>query len=199
MEKSNLVLPESKAELTQIIISNAKVIERLEEEVRLLRQLLFAPKSEKLLFSKYLQLALFDMPENPPEEDEEPADTVTIPEHIRTKKKGRKKLPDSLPRLDRIHDIPEEDKICGCGCKLSKIGEDVTEKLDIEPAKIRVIRHIRPKYSCRSCEGVEDDTSVKIAPAPPQIIPKGLPTAGLLTHVLVAKFCDALPFYRQEK
>ncbi|HBS26624.1 MAG TPA: IS66 family transposase [Gammaproteobacteria bacterium] len=199
MEKSNLVLPESKAELTQIIISNAKVIERLEEEVRLLRQLLFAPKSEKLLSNKYLQLALFDMPENPPEEDEEPADTVTIPEHIRTKKKGRKKLPDSLPRLDRIHDIPEEDKICGCGCKLSKIGEDVTEKLDIEPAKIRVIRHIRPKYSCRSCEGVEDDTSVKIAPAPPQIIPKGLPTAGLLTHVLVAKFCDALPFYRQEK
>ncbi|MDX2495402.1 MAG: IS66 family transposase [Desulfuromusa sp.] len=198
MENSQLDLPESKGELTQIIISNVQEIERLEEEVRLLRQLLFAPKSEKLPVGKFPQLSLFDMPENLPEVDDT-TDTIVVPEHTRTKKKGRKKLPDNLPRFDRVHDIPEEDKICGCGCELSKIGEDVSEKLDIEPAKIRVIRHIRPKYACKNCEGLEDDTSVKIAPVPPQIIPKGLPTAGLLAHILVAKFCDALPFYRQEK
>lgn len=199
MKNSQLDLPESKGELTQIIISNTKEIERLEEEVRLLRQLLYAPKSEKLPVGNSTQLSLFDMPENPPEDADDSTDKIIVPEHIRTKKKGRKKLPDNLPRIDRIHDIPEEDKICGCGCELTTIGKDVSEKLDIEPAKIRVIRHIRLKYACRNCEGLEDNTSVKIAPVPAQIIPKGLPTAGLLAYILTAKFCDALPFYRQEK
>ncbi len=199
MKDGQLDLPESKGELNKIIISNVKEIERLEEEVRLLRQLLFAPKSEKLPVGKSFQLSLFDMPENLPEEAGDTTDKIIVPEHIRSKKKGRKKLPDTLPRFDRVHDISEEDKICGCGCELSRIGEDVSEKLDIVPAKIQVIRHIRPKYACKNCEGLEDDTPVKIAPVPPQIIPKGLPTAGLLAHILVAKFCDALPFYRQEK
>jgi transposase len=198
MENSQLNLPESKVELTEIILSNTKEIERLNEEVRLLRQLLFAPKSEKLPVGKYPQLSLFDMPENPPEEvDEE--EKIIVPAHTRTKKRGRKALPDNLPRIDRVHDIPEEDKVCGCGCELSKIGEDVSEKLDIVPAKIRVIRHIRPKYACKNCEGLENNKSVKIAPAPAQIIPKGLPTAGLLAYILTGKFCDSLPFYRQEK
>ncbi len=199
MKDSQLDLPESKGELTQIIHSNVKEIERLEEEVRLLRQLLYAPKSEKLPVGKLTQLSLFDMPENPPENEDDSTDKIIVPEHTRTKKKGRKKLPDNLPRIDRIHDIPAEDKVCSCGCELTTIGKDVSEKLDIEPAKIRVIRHIRLKYACKNCEGLEDNTPVKIAPVPAQIIPKGLPTAGLLACILVAKFCDALPFYRQEK
>ncbi len=124
---------------------------------------------------------------------------IVVPEHTR-KKKGRKLLPDNLARVERVHDISEADKTCACGCELSRIGEDVSEKLDIVPAKIRVIRHIRPKYACKGCEGVEGDgNTVKIAPPPAQIIPKGLATAGLLAYILVAKFCDALPFYRQEK
>ncbi len=65
---------------------------------------------------------------------------------------------------------------------------------------MQVIRHIRPKYACKGCEGVEDNgKTVKIAPPPAQIIPKGIATAGLLAHILIGKFCDALPFYRQEK
>ena len=132
MKNSQLDLPESKGELTQIIFSNVQEIERLEEEVRLLRQLLFAPKSEKLPVGKFPQLSLFDMPENLPEVDDT-TDTIVVPEHTRTKKKGRKKLPDNLPRFDRVHDIPEEDKICGCGCELSKIGEDIIKKLGYEP------------------------------------------------------------------
>lgn len=198
MKNSQLDLPESKIELTKIILSNAKEIERLEEEVRLLRQVLFAPKSEKLPVGKFPQPSLFDMPENPPEEADKKVDEIIVPEHTRAKKKGRRKLPENLPRIDRVHDIPDEDKICACGCELDNIGEDVSEKLDIEPAKVRVIRHIRLKYACKNCEGLEDDKPVKIAPVPPQIIPKGLPTAGLLTTILIAKFCDALPFYRQE-
>ncbi|MHC1726757.1 MAG: IS66 family transposase [Syntrophobacteraceae bacterium] len=92
------------------------------------------------------------------------------------------------------------EKVCACGAELSKIGEEVCEKLDIIPAKIQVIRHIRFKYACKDCEGVEsDDPTVIIAPPPPQIIPKGIATPGLLAHVAVSKYADALPLYRQEK
>ncbi len=199
MKNSQLKLPDSKAELTKIVLSNFKEIERLNEENRLLRQALFAPKSEKLPIGESPQWPLFDMPENPPEEDSEEDEEVVVPEHTR-KKRGRKPLPENLPRVEMVHDIPEDDKTCACGCELSKIGEDVSEKLDIIPAKMRVIRHIRPKYACKSCEGVEDNgNTVKIAPPPAQLIPKGLATAGLLAYILTAKFCDALPFYRQEK
>ena len=86
------------------------------------------------------------------------------------------------------------------GHELSRIGEEVCEKLDIIPAKIQVIRHIRPKYACKSCEGVESEgPTVMIAPPPPQIIPKGIATPGLLAHMAVSKYADALPLYRQEK
>jgi transposase len=83
---------------------------------------------------------------------------------------------------------------------LSRIGEDVCEKLDIIPAKVQVIRHIRYKYACKGCEGVDSSApTVVIAPAPPQLIPKTMATAGLLAHIVVSKFEDALPFHRQSK
>ena len=137
------------------------------------------------------------MPE--PDEIEPKKETIAVPAHIR-QKSGRKLLPAELPRVEVVHDIDEADKTCGCGATLSRIGEDVSEKHDIIPAVIRVIRHIRPKYACRQCEGVETEGgTVKIAPPPKQIIAKGIATAGLLAHILTAKFCDAQPFYRQEK
>jgi len=159
---------------------------------------LFGRKSEKL-FGGSPQLLLFDMPEVDPESEPEFEEKVAIEAHSR-KKSGRKPLPENLPRVEVVHDIDEEEKVCGCGAALERIGEEVSEKLDIVPAIIRVIRHIRPKYGCRCCEGVEDDgPTVKIAPVPPQIVPKGIASAGLLAHILTAKFADALPFYRQEK
>jgi transposase len=83
---------------------------------------------------------------------------------------------------------------------MSRIGQDESEKLDIIPAKIQVIRHIRYKYACKQCEGVESEQgAVKTAPLPPQLIPQSIATPGLLAHILTAKFADALPFYRQEK
>jgi len=83
---------------------------------------------------------------------------------------------------------------------MSRIGEEVSEKLDIIPAKIRVIKHIRYKYACRGCEGVESTTgAVRTALLPPQLIPQGIATPGLVSHVMISKFADALPFYRQEK
>ncbi len=80
-----------------------------------------------------------------------------------------------------------------------RIGEEVSEKLEIEPVKLNVTHIIRPKYACSKCEGLESDHPVKIAPIPPQIIEKGIATPGLLAYILVSKFCDAIPFYRQEK
>ena len=143
-----------------------------------------------------MQLPLFDMPE--PEVEPEP-EQVDIPSHQR-RKPGRKKLPENLPRETIVHDIAEQDKICGCGASLTCIGEDICEKLDIIPAVIRVIRHVRPKYSCKNCDGLDTEGPVvKIAPPPKQILTKSLATAGLLAYILTAKFCDALPFYRQER
>lgn len=81
-----------------------------------------------------------------------------------------------------------------------RIGEEVSKQLDIIPAKIQVIRNIRPKYVCKNCEGVESGgPTVAIAPMPEQLIPKCIGTPGLIAFVLIAKFVDALPFYRQEK
>jgi transposase len=179
-----------------------KDTELLLEQIRHLRAQLFGRKSEKGPDGKEIQpLPLFDMPEPDPDaeaEEGEAAEDIEIPVHTR-KKRGRKPLPEELPRVEVVHDLADEDKVCACGCDLSRIGEEVSEQLDIVPAQIRVIRNIRPKYACRQCEGVEDEgPTVSIAPAPPTIIPKSIVTPSLLAHVLTGKFVDAVPFYRQE-
>lgn len=195
-------LSDDTAELKNIIFSlqsiqekNQSRIEFLEERIRLLQKELFGRRTEKPPKEDQHQLLLFDEADEPEPEPEK----ITVPAHTR-KKRGRKPLPEELPRVDVVLDIPDDEKTCGCGCELSHIGEDTSEKLDIIPAKVQVIRYIRKKYACKNCEGVEDDgPTVKIASMPPQIIPKSIATPGLLAHVIVSKFEDALPFYRQEK
>ena len=123
---------------------------------------------------------------------------LVVPEHTRNQPK-RKPLPPDLPRIEVIEDIDESEKVCACGAELVRIGEETCEKLDIIPAKIQVIRIIRPKYACKNCEGVESEgPTVKIAPPPPQIIPKGIATPGLVAYIAVSKYADGLPLYRQE-
>jgi len=197
MTNTPSTLPDDPLELKRIVHRYEQENDLLREQIRLLYARLFGKKSEKgKIDSSSAQLPLFDMPEPEVEPEKE---TTEIPAHTR-EKKGRKKLPENLPRVEVVHDIPEEEKVCACGGEMSRIGEDVSEKLDIIPAVIRVIRHIRPKYACKHCEGLETEGSVvKIAPPPKQIIEKGIATAGLLAHILTAKFCDALPFYRQER
>ena len=103
----------------------------------------------------------------------------------------REKLPANLPRRE-VHHEPE-NTTCSCGCALERIGENVAEKLDYAPGVFTVERHVRGKWVCAKCE-----TLVQ-APVAPHIIDKGIPTAGLLAQVLVAKFLDHLPLYRQER
>lgn len=209
---AHTTLPDTPAELKEIIGSLVQENQRylqeserylqenelLREQIRLLYATLYGKKSEKrAVHDDHQQLPLFDVPE--PAAIEPEPESVEVPAHSR-RKRGRKPLPQELPRVEIIHDIDEADTQCGCGGTLKRCGEDVCEKLDIIPAVIQVIRHIRPKYACPRCEGLETEGAVvKIAPPPKQIIPKGIATAGLLAHVLTAKFCDALPFYRQEK
>jgi transposase len=105
-------------------------------------------------------------------------------------KPRRVALPASFPRRDVPHE-PEHTQ-CICGCGLERIGEDVSEKLDYTPGVFEVERHIRGKWVCRRCELLIQ------APVPPHIIDKGIPTAGLLAQVLIAKYLDHAPLYRQE-
>jgi transposase len=105
-------------------------------------------------------------------------------------KPRRTALPAHLPRREIRHE--PEHTVCSCGCALERIGEDVSEKLDYVPGVFQVERHVRGKWVCRSCE-----TLIQ-APVPPQVIDKGIPTAGLLAHVLVSKFADHQPLYRLE-
>lgn len=173
-------------------------IKILEEELQLERNKRFGNSSEKV---SPLQSELFEEFEQPPleEDDIEEPEEITISGY--TKRKGRKPIDSSLPREEIIHDIPEEDKQCACGCEMSKVDEVITERLQIIPEKSYVEKHIRPKYACRNCEGSgdEDKPTFRIAPAPPSLLPGSIMTGGLLAYIHTNKFCDYLPFYRQEK
>ncbi len=197
-------LPDDTEVLKRMLVSlqerHNKETDILLEQIRFLRAQLFGRRSEKEPADALArQLPLFDMPEPDPSEDSASEEEVEVSGHSR-KKRGRKPLPEDLPRVEVVHDLTDDEKICACGCELSRMGEEVSEQLDIVPARVQVIRNIRPKYVCRKCEGLEDNgPTVKIAPVPPQIIPKSIVTPSLLAHVLTGKFVDALPFYRQEK
>jgi transposase len=108
------------------------------------------------------------------------------------KRTGRNRLPPELPRIEHRHDL--DSCTCGqCGRDLVKMGEDISEQLDVEPARFFVHRHIRPQYACRTCE------TVTAAPVAPAIIDGGLAAPGLHAWVLIQKFLDHLPLYRIEK
>ena len=105
---------------------------------------------------------------------------------------GRQPLPAHLPRIEHRHE--PESCTCGqCGKDLVLIGEDISEQLDVEPAKFFVHRHIRPQYACRTCE------TVTAAPIPPAVIDGGMAAVGLLSWVIIGKYLDHLPLYRLER
>ena len=134
-------------------------------------------------------------------EDEIDADLAAVAQEIEKlgtpanspqdkKQAKRQPLPANLPRREIRHE--PDSTTCQCGCQLRRIGEDVAEKLDYVPGVFSVERHIRGKWACSQCETVVQ------APVDAHIIDKGIPTTGLLAQVLVAKYADHLPLYRQE-
>ena len=108
------------------------------------------------------------------------------------KRAGRNPLPPELPRIEHRHE--PETCTCGeCGRDLIQVGEDISEQLDVEPARLFVRRHIRPQYACRTCE------TITAAPVAAAIIDGGLAAPGLHAWVLIQKYLDHLPLYRIEK
>jgi transposase len=193
-------LPDDVGELKEIIVQSQRENDFLREQISLLQAKIFGRRTEKYDLEQLLpgQSFLPGLESDGRVAVTEP-ETVVVEKHTR-KKTGRKPLPDNLPREEVIHDIPEEEKVCACGCRLTRIGEEVSEQLHVEPAKFKVIRHIRPKYACRECEGVESEgQTVKIASPPLQIIPKSMATISLLVYIIASKFIESLPLYRQEK
>lgn len=168
-------------------------IEFLHEALRLARMAQYASKSEKLpsnqseLFNESEMAAMAAVLE------EAQSSNIEVPGHTRNRP-VRKPLPDNLPREEVIIDLLEAEKFCDKdGAALKEIGAEVSEALDIIPAKVKVIRTIRKKYACPCCE----DT-IKTAKMPERILPKSNATAGLLAHIAVSKYVDALPLYRLE-
>lgn len=200
-------LPDDVGELKRLIVKvwteAEKRTEVLSEEVRLLQDKLFGRRAENWSEAELLQMRLFNEAES--DVAAEAASmaarlaAVEVAAHSRGKS-GRRPLPASLPRVDIVHDISEGEKLCGCGAAMVKIDEETHERLGIVPQKVYVERHIRPKYACRKCGGAASEgPAVKIAPLPPAMIPKSNASEGLLAYLLTAKFCDALPLYRQER
>ena len=169
--------------------------EQLIEEIRLAKQNRFSPQSEKnLLQPDFFDEAGVELPDEIKEQLMDEKNEVEVKSHVRKKHPVRKPLPKDLPREVILYDIADSEKICVCGNPLVKIGEEMTEQLKYIPAQLSVVQHVRPKYACRPCQ-----ENVKIAPMPILLLPKSIATPELVTQTIIAKYCDHLPLYRQEK
>lgn len=165
--------------------------ERLTHEIAILRRHRFGKRSEQGKSPQQSLLSdLVDEDLAAIENELEMLEPPVAKERQRSKPR-RQPLPPQLPRTEIHHD--PDSTTCGCGCKLTRIGEDVSEKLDYEPGSFSVERHIRSKWACKACETVVQ------APVAPHIIEKGIPTTNLLAQVLISKYADHLPLYRQEQ
>lgn len=170
-----------------------EINKRLEHLVAELNQVVHGKRSEKLNEDER-QLAFEDLETAVAEvEAQQDAQSPSRPATRRTARRNRGNLPKDLPRIEQVIEPDSMECPCGCGA-MHQIGEDRTERLDIIPAQLRVIVTVRPKYACRACaEGVTQ------APAPSHLIEGGLPTEGAIAHVLVSKYADHLPLYRQSR
>ena len=183
-------LPDDPVLLKKLLAKQAARLMFLEEQFRLAQQQRFGTSSEANpaqsdLFNE-AEVTLDDI------EAQEEVSTVTV-----KKKPKRTPLPKDLPREVIVHDI--EDKACACcGNQLHQMGDERSEKLEFIPAQVKVIEHVRLKYSCRACEKENTNPKIVIAPVPPSPIPKGIATATLLSQIITSKYQYALPLYRQE-
>ena len=172
-------------------------IEHLKLLLAKLQRMQFGRKSEKLARQiEQLELRLEDLQSKPVESAglaESQSAPPALPLLIRTPvKPARRPLPDHLPRQTQRHE-PKESACPDCGGALSKLGEDVSEMLEYVPASFFVVRHVRPKLSCTKCDHIVQ------AAAPTRPIERGVAGPGLLAHVLVSKYADHLPLYRQSE
>lgn len=185
--------------LTKALADNAELRALLvdrDRQIEHLTKMLFARKSERLANDKHPKLPLvWDEPAPPPPPHvDEAADEEYEEVTYKRKKRGATKVSKDLPRETRKIELPEAERRCPC-CNevMCKIGEEVSERLDYTPAVLKVLETRRDKYACKKHE----EAGVLTPPVPVHPIEKGMATAGLLSQVLVAKYKDHLPLYRQ--
>jgi transposase len=184
-------LREAVQTLLKTVTFKQATIDKLTHENAYLKRLRFAAQSERFSAEQRSLLEeTLDADLQAVSDEIEKLNSNDVPPAKAKAQPKRQPLPANLPRIDILH---EPDSItCTCGCQLKRIGEDVAEKLDYVPGVFSVERHIRGKWACAQCE-----TLIQ-APVDAHVIDKGIPTTGLLAQVLVAKFADHLPLYRQE-
>ena len=188
-------LPDDVEKLKALILSKDKALNDLRQQLNTLiealhieRQRHYASRSEK---GSSAQQELFDEAEECVAAEVDSEQGAPAVKSTKGKRSARKPLPAELPRIRQIHELPEEQRQCACGCTLSEIGEDTSEQLDIIPAQVQVIVQVRKKYACKHCE----DT-VKSAPRPAVLLPKAIASANTMAYVITAKYADSLPLYR---
>lgn len=186
-------LPDDPVALKALLQKQQGEIDRLQsqlhsllEALRLEKHRLYGARSEKAPG----QAELFDEPEATADESTVAA-TQCGPRSLPRQPGARKPLPKDLPRVRQVYELSVADRRCPCGCELSEIGETVSEQIDIIPAQVRVIEHVRKKYACRTCE-----ESIRTAPKPPQLLPKSLASSNTMAYVITSKYADGLPLYR---
>ena len=192
LRTENETLAADKACLAAANEAQSERIRRLEHLNLELIRLLYGKRSEKLSADER-QLAFEELEGASAEVEAAAAPEDPSPRASKRPRPARNlgHLPAHLPRIEQV--IEPESTLCPCGCgEMVRIGEDRAERLDIVPAQLRVIVTVRPKYACRTCEG-----GVTQAPAPARLIEGALPTEGAIAHVLVSKYADHLPLYRQ--
>ena len=171
-------------------------IQNLQHQLHLFRTARFGRKSEKGVVPEQISLR-FDEAELTPETETpkttEAAQQETITYTRNKKGTGRKPLPQSLPTIEKIHDLSDDEKQCACGCALTHIDDEITEQLDIVPQMTFRVVHIRKKYACKGCE-----EGIKLAKLPKQPIDKAIAAPGLLAAIIDNKFNRHMPLYRQE-
>ena len=199
MPSTAVALPDDVQALKDIILAQREQmaaqqqrIAHLLEQFRLARHRQFGVSSEKAPGQgEFFNEAEYLVGVHGQEEQEPPGPSISAsPPRTRG---ARKPLPPELPRVQIRHALPEAARRCPCGCELTLIGEEISEQLDVIPARIQVLQHIRERYACSHCEAAP-----LLAPLPAQPIPKSNASAGLLAHVAVAKYQDGLPLHRQE-
>jgi transposase len=166
----------------------------LKEQYLAMKRLCFGPRRERLAEAPGQQ-HLFDNDGTASIAAElaSPLPAEEPTEHKRKQGHGRRQIPAHLPRKEIPHDIPPEARVCECGREKVRIGEDVTEQVELQPAKMTVYRHVYPKYACPCCKN-----GVTSAPPAPSPIAGGMAGPGLLAYVVVNKFAIHLPTYRQQ-
>jgi len=175
--------------------SSSERIEHLKLLVDKMRHMIFGKKSEKVVVQlEQLEFQLEDLESTQAEAEAmaEAAAPANTPVREQKARPARKPLPGHLPR-EVVSHLPSGDCCPDCGGALRQFGEDVTEQLEYIPDSFKVIRHVRPKFACNGCDRVVE------APAPSRPIERGIAGPGLLAHVLVSKFADHLPLYRQSE